>query len=312
MRSRWVWGALLIASACESPEPAVSFEYDSSLAKRLVATSSTWPVACARDPEERIGVPRLLHGDAKPRPVPADLVKDLREVVKGLPRPFASLFKRHVCAVVLMHGAPMSGTLSPLADERTRSIILLDVDKLALSPNEWLAFKESSAFEAAEGRVIAGKMADPGDNTRRVLMEFLLVHELGHVVDTAFPEHLLIEDFRSISWPREDALAKTPLIHYPERKHLMPLPDRHVEAYYDLIATLAFASPAAVSNEQEDFAESLATFTHTIVRGRPWELEVHRDGKLVRKLHTCWTEPRCRRKREILELLLERWSNDLG
>jgi hypothetical protein len=129
-------------------------------------------------------------------------------------------------------------------------------------------------------------------------------------VDAAFPEHLLINDFRSISWPRRDALAETPLIHYPARKHLTPLPDARVEAYYDLIAAGAFASPATVSNEKEDFAESLSTFTHTMIRGRPWELEVHRDGKLVRTLHTCWAEPRCSRKRAIIELLLERWSND--
>lgn len=311
MTHRWLWApaALLIASSCEKPEPAVSFEYDSSLAKRLVASSASWPAACARDPEERIGLPPLLRGESKPRPVPPDLVQDLREAVKGLPRPFARLFERHVCAVVLMHDAPMTGTLKPLADERTRSIILLDVDKLSLSPNEWLVFKESSAFEAAEGRVIRGKMADAADDTRRVLMEFLLVHELGHVVDAAFPEHLLIDDFQSISWPRDDALVKAPLVHYPERKHLAPLPDARVEAYYDLIAAGAFASPATASNAAEDFAESLATFTHTMMRGRPWELEVHRDGRLVRKLHTCWTEPRCSRKREIIELLLERWSN---
>jgi hypothetical protein len=105
-------------------------------------------------------------------------------------------------------------------------------------------------------------------------------------------------------------LANTPLIHYPSRKHLTPLPDARVEAYYDLIATGPFASPATVSNEKEDFAESLSTFMHTIIRGRPWELEVHRDGKLVRQLHTCWTEPRCSRKREIIETLLQRWSNE--
>lgn len=309
-RSAWAPAALLIASACQESEPPVSFAYDSSLSKRLVASNATWPAACARDPEARIGLPGLQHEEWQPRPASRDLVSDLREVVKNLPRPFARLFERHVCAIVLMHDAPMTGTLKPLAAERTRSIILLDVDKLRLLPNDWLAFKESSAFESAPSWVISGKMAEASDNTRRVLMEFLLVHELGHVVDAAFPEHSLLDDFRSISWPRGDALASTPLVHYPERKHLAPLPEGQIEAYYDLIAAGAFASPATISNEQEDFAESLATFMHTIIRGRPWELEVYRDGKLVRKLRTCWTEPRCSRKRAILETLLARWSND--
>lgn len=302
--------ALLVASACQESEPVLSLGYESSLSKRLVASSAAWPKACARDPEDRIGLAAPVPDGTQARPVPRELVSDLRAVVEGLPRPFARLFERHVCAVILMHDAPMTGTLMPLADERTQSIILLDVDKVMLSPNEWLAFKESSAFESVPGRVISGKMADGGDSTRRVLLEFLLVHELGHVVDTAFPDHLLLDDFRSISWPRADALARTPLIHYPQRKHVLPLPDRHLEPYYDLIAAGAFASPATVSNAQEDFAESLATFMHTIMRGRPWELEVHRDGALVRKLQSCWNEPRCSRKRQLIELLLERWSTD--
>lgn len=311
MRAPWfVASAALLASACQEPEPVLSLGYEGSLSKRLVASSAAWPKACARDPEDRIGLPAPAPDGTQARPVPRDLVSDLREVVEGLPRPFARLFRRHVCAVILMHDAPMTGTLMPLDDERTRSIILLDVDKLMLPPNEWLAFKESTAFESVPGRVIRGKMADEGDNTRRVLMEFLLVHELGHVVDTAFPDHLLLEEFRSISWPRGDALARTPLIHYPERKHVPPLPDRQLEPYYDLIAAGAFASPATVSNEQEDFAESLATFTHTMLRGRPWELEVHRGGALARKLQSCWHEPRCSKKRHIIESLLERWSND--
>jgi hypothetical protein len=310
MRRRWFWApaALLIISACEEPKPQVSFAYDRALTKRLVANDAAWPTVCSRPPEKRIGLPPSLYRESKHRPVPPDLVKDLREVVEDLPRPFARLFERHVCAVVLMHDAPMTGTLKPLASERTRSIILLDVDKLSLPPNEWLVFKESSAFEKTEGLVISGKMADARDNTRRVLLEFLLVHELGHVVDAAFTEHLLIDDFRRISWPRRDALAKTPLVHYPERKELAPLPDEQIEPYYDVIAAGAFASPATVSNAEEDFAESLATFMHTVLRGRPWELEVRRDGQLVRRLETCWTQPRCSKKREILDALLARWS----
>lgn len=300
---------LVLAAGCTQPEPQVSLAYDPQLMTRLVTENAGWPPLCARDPAERLGVPLLLHSESGYRPVPPAFVKDLLRVVKGLPRPFARLFERHVCAVILMHGAPMTGTLMPLAQESTRSIIMLDVDKLSLSPNEWLAFKESTAFQTAPNRVIRGKMAEPGENVRRVLLEFVLVHELGHVVDAAFPDHQLINDFKKVSWPRQDALARTPLLHYPERRSTPPLPDQHLDAYYALIGAGAFASPAAVSNAREDFADSLATFTHTVMRGRPWELEVHRDDQLVRKLTPCWAEPRCREKRAILEALIRRWED---
>jgi hypothetical protein len=288
--------------------PAISFEYDDALARRLTERNEAWPDACASHPRERIGLDTVLHRESSVRPVPLDLTEDLVRVVEGLPRPFFELFERHVCAVVLMHGAPMTGTLSSLDSDRTRSIILLDMDKLQLSPNEWLAFKESSAFAVQPDTVITGTLTGPSDNPRRVLIEFLLVHELGHVLDTAFPQHLLIDDFKSISWPRQDALADAPLTHYPSRKGQDPLPATQLETYYDIIAAGAFSSPATATSPKEDFAESLATFMHTVMRDRPWQLQVRRKGKVVRQISACWAEPRCRAKRDILEELLRRWS----
>src|SRR5262245_63761663 len=48
-------------------------------------------------------------------PVSREFAADLTAAIAGLPRPFDRLFERHVCAVVLTHGAPMSGTLTTLA-----------------------------------------------------------------------------------------------------------------------------------------------------------------------------------------------------
>ncbi len=300
-----LWLAL---AGCVDVEPQVSFAYDPELPSRLVVENAAWPEACERSPSERIGLPPALPHEPNPRPVPEDFVVDLAKVIRGLPRPLARLFEQHVCAVVLMHGSPMTGTLMPLAADGTRSIVLLNVDNLNLSPNAWLTYKESSAFAPAARRSIGGTLAEPGEETRAVLLEFVLVHELGHVFDAAFPDHILIDEFKRISWPRSDALADAPLVHYPQRKNLSPLPDDKLEPYLDLIASGPFASPATVSNAKEDFAESLATYTHTVIRRRPWRLAVLRNGQQVRELGSCWAKPRCSEKRRILETLLQRWS----
>jgi hypothetical protein len=210
---------------------------------------------------------------------------------------------------VLIFGAPMSGTLAMLNKEPGRSLVFLNSDLLNQSPNSWLVFKEKSPFKFDSGRVLRGKLAEPGEDIRKVLLEFVLVHELGHVVARAMEEDPTIGAFLRLSWPRQDALAATPLIHYPERVGNEPLPDDKLEAYFDVIASGAFASPATVSNADEDFADSVATYMHTVLRGRPWELELERGGQRLRSLRSCWNEPRCSEKRRLIEELLQRWAS---
>ena len=312
MRLGWGWiGAVgWLISGCVDVEPLVSVAYDSELLQRLAARDPLWPAACERPASRRIGLPGMLQKEPTPRPESPELAEELARVVSGLPRPFGKLFAAHVCALVLIHDAPFTGTLSLLEGDSARGIIVLNADNLKLPPNEWLSFKESSAFEPRAERSIRGQMAGPKENLRSVLLEFLVVHELAHVLDRALPEDALIQRFKSLSWPRSDALARTPLVHYPQRKQLQPLPDELLEPYYRWIAQGAFASPATVSNSVEDFADSFATFTHTVLRGRPWRLEVLRNGQRVLELETCWAEPRCREKRGILEALLRRWRGD--
>jgi hypothetical protein len=215
-----------------------------------------------------------------------------------------------VCAVVLMHGAPMSGTLAALDSDPSRGLIFFDVDALNRTANAWMEFKESTPFLLGEQRRIRGKLAEPADDSRRVLLEFVLVHELAHVADYTMPDDPTILTFRGLSWPRQDALAQAPFAHYPERHERDPLPDALVEPYFELIATGAFASPATVASPREDFADSVATYMHTMLRRRPWQLSLYDAGQLVMQLNTCWDEPRCHAKRALIEELLEPWSHE--
>jgi hypothetical protein len=263
---------------------------------------------CERAPTERIGLPLAIAPEKVVRPAPMDFAAELADVIAGLPRPFARLFARRVCAVVLMHGAPMSGTLAPLAQDPARALIFFDIDALNRTANAWMQFKESTSFELSEHRSILGKLAEPADDSRRVLLEFVLVHELAHVADKTNPTDPTIRAFERLSWPRRDALADAPLVHYPVRKAIPPLPEALVEPYFELIAGGPFASPATVSNAGEDFADSVATYMHTVMRGRPWQLDLYDGGQLVMQLNSCWEEARCSRKRALIEALIARWD----
>lgn len=311
MRVGWLAAALvgLCAGGCSEAEPQqLSFPYGPELPRRLAGGSPEWSAACERRPAERVGLPPALRREPQQRAVDPALVTDLVRAIEELREPFARLFRRHVCAVVLMHDAPMTGTLALVDGAPNRGIILLNVDNLTPPDGDWLALKESTVFASSPGRVLRGTMAWPGESPRPALLDFLLVHELAHVVENLHPEAPLITAFSRLSWPRRDALALTPLVHYPARLGKEPLPDQLLEPYYDLIASSAFPSPAAIANGKEDFADSVSTFMHTMQRGRPYQLDVYRHGRHTRRLRTCWEEARCAEKRRVLEDLLQEWS----
>jgi hypothetical protein len=309
MSGRWLLGILvwLAGSGCRD-EPVLSFPYDPKLPNRLAVANVAWEAGCARKPTERIGLPAGMNQEPKLRPTQPDFIDDLREVIDDLPRPFATIFDRHVCALVPMFDAPMSGTLATLENRPGRSLIYLNVEALSLLPNRWLEFKEASAFDLAPDYTLVGKLAEPDENIRRVLLEYVLVHELGHVVDQALRDDPTIAELKRLSWPLPEAMAARPLIHYPERMGQPRLPGALSPGIYEFIASSAFVSPAALDNENEDFAESIATYMHSVMRGRPWQLELMRGGERVVALHSCWSEPRCAEKRRLIEDLLRRWD----
>jgi hypothetical protein len=310
MRGSWLLAGLvwLGASGCRD-EPVMSFPYDPKLPNRLAVANAAWDAGCARKPTERIGLPAGLYQEPELRPTRPDFIDDLRDVIDDLPRPFARLFDQHVCAVVPMFGAPMSGTLATLENRPGRSLIYLNVEALSLPPNRWLEFKEGSAFDLSPDYSLVGKLAEPDENIRRVLLEYVLVHELGHVVDQALRGDPTIAEFKRLSWPLPEAMASKPLIHYPERMGAPRLPGALSPGIYAFIASSAFVSPAALDNENEDFAESIATYMHRVLRRRPWQLELMRGDQVVVALRSCWDEPRCAEKRRLIEDLLRRWES---
>ena len=69
--------------------------------------------------------------------------------------------------------------------------------------------------------------------------------------------------------------------------------------------TPPFASFSAASSPVDDFAESFATYVHTIAFHEPYELRVLRGKKVVRTLRSCWNEPQCAAKRAALEAVIK-------
>lgn len=268
---------------------------------------------CNRPRAQRIGIgDALLRKVKDPRKVvPFPLLRDLRAALSELPEPLGRAFDRYVCSVVLVTEAQATGTAIPSNRHPGRSVIVLNLDNLNRSPSEWLSFKQASFFTQERGLEIVATMEEPGHRSLPTLLSFLLIHELGHVLRGVLDGQPLIQRFDEICWPRTDSLKDYTLRPYAALGGFEPIAAAYVESFYEFVGTSCFPSLTAAMRQGEDFADSLANYAHSVLQKRPWRVEVRREGKLVQRLDACWNEPRCRKKRELLELLLAELKQSL-
>jgi hypothetical protein len=73
---------------------------------------------------------------------------------------------------------------------------------------------------------------------------------------------------------------------------------------YERLERTNFPTLYAATHPADDFAESLASFVHTVMLKKPFEIRIYRDGEIAKRYGGCWTEERCAGKRRILEELL--------
>jgi hypothetical protein len=74
---------------------------------------------------------------------------------------------------------------------------------------------------------------------------------------------------------------------------------------YGELAKTNFPSLYAATRPGDDFAESFASYVHTVVLKRPWDITIAHDGEVVTHVGACWDEPRCADKRRTMEAILK-------
>ena len=76
----------------------------------------------------------------------------------------------------------------------------------------------------------------------------------------------------------------------------------HAERMAQVYAALAktnFPSLYAATTPGDDFAESFASYVHTVLANRPWEILLSKEGTETARIGACWNEPRCLRKTKV-------------
>lgn len=263
--------------------------------------------------------------DAVPAPCTPDaaLLADLRAAVGGMPAAVRDLVAPLLLGVCIGRGLGSSGITDVVADavdgRILGCIVLLDMDLLAThTANSWATWKENLPF-GGPGFALKATIAAPRDDTRAHALQFLLLHEFGHVATAGgtflprwwepvpagrFP-------FLELSW-RLDARGR----FLPRDGHDFALRDavdfygnckldsEAIPAAYAGLEGSAFPSLYGATNPYDDFAECFASYVHLELLGRPYVLGVEDDGMPQATLDSFWASPRSAAKRAFMRALL--------
>lgn len=269
--------------------------------------------------------------DAVPCPAEPDalLRADLRDAVNGMPASVLDLVDPLLLGICLGRGIGSSGVTDIVVDASDNRIlgciVLLDVDCFAgHTANSWATHKENLPFLSNGSVSLAVTIAEPEQDTRSRALQFLLLHEFGHVLsaDASFlprwwePVPDAPFAFLDLCWeanplggslggfmprPGMDFRLRAEVDFYGKNK----LDNNTILTAYASLEGSRFPSLYGATNPYDDFAECFATWVHTEMLNHPFRLRVDFDGVPQAYLDSFWASPRSAAKRAFMRELFE-------
>lgn len=259
----------------------------------------------------------------------AGMLQDITAALSDLPGPVVNMAQPHLIGVFLIRGLGSTAYAETIvdADEQIRGgWIALDIDRINRRGNDWASYRELSPFAATtpSSLEVTATIAAAGDDNRQAAIQYIVLHELAHIIaagrtdihprwDQATPSKIAAKNypFSALNWTVNDGkyVRKNDdfngqEIRYYARDDGGGLAESDALALYRALAQSNFPSLYASQSPFEDFAESFASYVHSELLGKPWQIRVSQGGATAIQLKSCWKEPRCQAKRQVLEALL--------
>ncbi|HWA39510.1 MAG TPA: hypothetical protein VG873_16770 [Burkholderiales bacterium] len=265
----------------------------------------------------------------RPRPARLDatFLEEVRHALAGLPAKVTVPLKDRLAGIHFLEDFGGTGFFDEVRDAEDRAVagfVVLDPSALQRTANEWATWKERSPFAPGGPVTLQAVIREPAEDTRRHAIQYILLHELGHMMAIGADVHpswrLQPAQVRStrryaffrLSWrhaPDRKTYATRFDDAFPQRKDVVyyfgpKLAAAQMLGTYEALERTSFVTLYGATNPYDDFAEAFASYVHVVLMGKPWEIRLLREGAPVKTYRTCWDEPRCAEKRRILEALL--------
>ena len=202
-------------------------------------------------------------------------------------------------------------------DVNRLGFIVLDLDYLKRSANDWATWKENSPFRSQGSCRIKATIEPKESDNRKQAIQFILTHEIGHLlgaVNQVHPNWFNGGDpeqfaFTKISWIKKENkvlskfdpqfILRKDIGYY--RFDKSPLSsDRILDCYRQLEGT-DFSSLYAATNMWDDFAETFVIFVHNFMQKKPWKIEIFKNNSFLKTYNTSLMGDRGRVKKKFME-----------
>jgi hypothetical protein len=257
-------------------------------------------------------------------------LQDMTAALAGIPSAVKTLVDSRLMGIFLVQDLGGTGYTDYVYDGQRQAagaFIVLDADVLTRVANQWATWKENTPFnESAEFGLEAIIEDGTGDNRTQAL-QYILLHELGHVASVGRKIHPpwdgwdCVTDpptayaFFGLSWelsgePDCKVISKfdhtgfhyrTEVVYYFGAR--LPLSDS--PAVYAELERTNFPSLYAATSPADDFAESFATYVHAILMGKPFSIRIEGPGEVASQFTGCWGTERCQDKQAMIAELLQ-------
>lgn len=315
------------------------------LGRHPVTTISYWKSFQAKPVEDRILVApkdlidyvdldnRLNGFPNKPTAATPSqaLLKDIKEAVSEIPELVKKLLVDKLIGVFLVNNLGGTGYTEVVLGEDGRAMsgfIVLDANVLQKRvANQWATWKESTPFKRDANFEIEAIIEEKGGDTKKNAIQYILLHELGHVIsigknihppwatsvgdigDTT--QYLFFNESWRLDRPGNKVLTKYDSTVFPDREKVVyylgaQLSGDQMLNIYNNLEKTDFPTLYAATRPEEDWAESFVTYVHSVVMKRPFQINIKKNGKVAKSFHLCWGTPRCAKKESILSSLLGR------
>ena len=252
------------------------------------------------------------------------LFADIKHAYMGLPAVLQDYLEDKIAGIYLVKnlgGTGYTDVFFNKAGKLAGAFILLDVDAIDQTANDWATYKESSPFKQGPLRVEA-LIEATSENTRQNTMAFILLHEIGHIVgvfERAHPKwwklptknSIRSNSFAKISWQFAPLARFAPLEKNKMHKDLVFYfgAQKHNSASletYEILQQSSFITLYGATNVYDDFADSFAVYIHEKILKNPYFINIFENNLIKFSYKTCWGEPRCEQKEKYLDQLYKK------
>lgn len=267
---------------------------------------------------------------AKAYQISPDFLNDVQNAIAQLPDSVQASLTPHLLGVFIASGVGSSAISDVIAlpdGSILGAAVLLDANAFLMrSANAWMGWKESMPFTADARYQLRAQIADEDDDQRQHALQYLLLHEFGHVlsVNTEFLPNWWIGSqkfrdteeysFLAICWQiamdgkiipllRHQFPQRAAVHYYPQTEEYL-IPAEQMAEVYQALDRTGFPSLYAATSVYEDFAESFASYVHVVLMHKPWRIQVLQGQEVVFNFADYWTSPRAQRKLKLFAELL--------